>query len=105
MTAQECRVRQLSELLSRVEAAGADGLLDRQVAIALGWDERRVTRLGLNGRTPGRWEWFAPDSLTSRTLPRFTGPRKRTATIALLKALIASEASPAPSSPPTSKEP
>jgi hypothetical protein len=81
----------LAGLLQRVERSGPDGLTDRLVAHALGWHERRVTRIGLNGRTPGQWRWFDPEGHGPKSLPRFTGPRKRTETSALLKALIASE--------------
>lgn len=85
----------LGELLVRVEAAtGPDGMLDRQIALALGWRERRVTKLGLNGRTTGGYRWFEPDYPHARRLPRFTGPRKRAATLQALRALQSQDGKP-----------
>ena len=86
----------LSELLERVKtASGADRELDAEVARALGWRERRVTRLGLRGRTPGSYRWFSPDEQWgdkgSATPPRLTGPRGRQRTITLLEAKIAED--------------
>lgn len=91
---QDAELSASADLLARVEAAdGPDGMLDRQVAFALGYRERKVTSLGLNGRTPGRYVWFKPHPESNQrvALPRFTGPRKRAETIRLLKALLGPE--------------
>lgn len=79
----------LNDLLARVEAAsGPDRALDAEVALALGYTRRRVTRLGLNGRTPGRLEWFRPyPDATQCSLPSLTGHRNRSRTIDRLHAL------------------
>jgi len=84
----------LDPLIDRVESAvGPDRELDREIGEALGWHQRKVTGLGMNGRTPGRWLWFPPfDPNASwpqkpKTLPAFTGPRKRAATLAALRSL------------------
>ena len=87
----------VDELLSLAErcerAAGADRELDAEIAVAFGWRQRRVTRLGLNGRTPGSWLWFAPDEKWGdkgrRHPPSFAGPRKREDTAAALRARAA----------------
>ena len=76
----------MSDLADRIEASGWSRELDEEAAIALGWQERKVTSLGLNGRTPGRWLWCPPDPpFKPRRLPRFTGPRMRKWTIELLR--------------------
>lgn len=89
----------LAVLLARVEAAEGptNRALDLLVAEALGWSQRKVTGLGLNGRTPGRWLWFAPypNNARPRAIPAFSGPRHRAQTAALLKAKMAEAASPA----------
>ena len=79
------------KLSDQVEAAtGADRELDALIALALGWRERRVGRLGLSGRTPGSFLWFPPDEtlgMKGRVRPpAFTGPRKRKDTAAALRA-------------------
>lgn len=80
------------KLAEIVAASGPNERLDAEVAEALGWRQRRVTRLGLNGRTPGSDLWFSPtDGFGTpgrRKPPRFTGPRKRAATIAALRAAL-----------------
>ena len=77
----------LLELADRVEAAPKrDRELDREAAEALGWHTRKVTGLGLNGRTPGRIMWVAPEPpWVTRPLPNMTGPRKKMITAAALR--------------------
>ncbi len=82
----------LTDLLDRVKACeGADQELNEEAATALGWTRRKVTGLGLNGRTPGRWLWVSPEPpWDARRLPNLIGPRRRAATVAaLLTALLA----------------
>src|SRR3546814_11278401 len=72
----------LSSLIERIEADGAfDRELNEEVAQVFGWHVRKVTRLGLNGRTPGSWLWFPPNAAFghkgSRMPPNFIGPRSR----------------------------
>jgi len=86
----EQKARGLEELAARCEAAtGADRELDVEIAIALGWHQRRVTRLGLNGRTPGSDLWFPPHAPWGhkgyRNPPAFSGSRKRAAIAAALR--------------------
>src|SRR3546814_17660283 len=69
----------LSKLIERVEADGAfDRELNEEVAQVFGWHVRKVTRLGLNGRTPGSWLWFPPNAAFghkgSRMPHNFIGP-------------------------------
>ena len=82
----------LAERLDR-ETGNRDD--DAMVALALGWTQRRVTRLGINGRTPGSMRWFSPVAhfgyQGTRNPPRFTGPRHRLATAAALRARAATE--------------
>ena len=53
----------LEALALRVEQATAhDVERDEQVHEALGWRRRKVTSLGMNGRTAGRWLWFPPNA-------------------------------------------
>jgi hypothetical protein len=63
--------------------------LNERVALALGWRTKRVTGLGMNGRTPGRWLWFPPDEVWG-TKGRANPPQllnsKREQTIAALRA-------------------
>lgn len=84
----------LVDLLGRVQAAtGPERELDEAVARALGYHTRLVTGLGLNGRTPGSYRWFAPGpqppGLGAARPPNFTGPRGKSRAAALLQALIA----------------
>src|SRR3546814_17998772 len=72
----------LSKLIERVEADGAfDRELNEEVAQVFGWHVRKVTRLGLNGRTPGSWLWFPPNDAFghqgSRMPQPFLGPPSR----------------------------
>jgi hypothetical protein len=63
---------ELIALAERVEgASGPDWRLDEQIAEALGWYWRKETRLGLNGRTPGRMVWRKPNGAKA-PLPKFT---------------------------------
>lgn len=78
-------------LIERLEKlTEPDRETDRECAIALGWHERRVSRLGLSGRSPGSWRWFIyPDDTNGKGRaypPRFSGSRKKAETIALLRA-------------------
>lgn len=53
----------LRDLLERVRAAkGPDWRLDEEILSVLGWNVRRVTGLGLNGRTPGSVRAWPPGS-------------------------------------------
>lgn len=87
---------QLLELAARVEALSGpdrDKALDALVAPHLGWSERKVTGLGLNGRTLGRMLWFlfpSPWGSKGKPLPNLTGPRKRATTAGALRALAPS---------------
>jgi len=91
----------LGDLAQRCEvASGPDRRLDAEIALALGWRQMRVGRLGISGRSAGSLYWFAPGASMipgtpsaggSRNPPRFTGPRKRTDTIAALKNAAAHE--------------
>ena len=57
----------LPALLARVEAATkANRDLDHDIAEALGGQIRRVSRLGLSGRTPGSMRVFWPHTASSR---------------------------------------
>ncbi len=83
----------LDELAARIEALTLpfrDHGLDEQAALALGWQERLVTSLGINGRTPGRYRWFRPypepTPNKGLSLPNMTSPRKRKETVAALRA-------------------
>lgn len=81
-----------SDLADRVErATDLDRELDAEAAVALGWGRRRVGGLGVNGRTKGSYYWFRPGAAFrekgSRNPPRLSGPRKRAATAACLRAL------------------
>ncbi len=72
----------LRSLIERVEAATApDRDLTEQAHKALGWHQRRVTSLGLRGRTPGSYLWFEPratiDARGRRYLPCVSGPINR----------------------------
>jgi len=85
----------LTDLIERVEACEPSFALDEFCAGHLGWHQRRVTFLGLNGRTPGSDRWFVypgdnPPKGRARP-PHFTGPRRRAATLEALKALQAKE--------------
>lgn len=86
----EISLEELRALLARVEAAEEpDGMLDRQAALALGWRAQKVTSLGLNGRTPGRWMWVSPDPpWRPRSCPRMTGARSKPKTVSALRALL-----------------
>lgn len=84
------------ELLALADKVGGlsgpdrDKALDLLIAPHLGWSERKVTALGLKGRTPGRLLWFfypAPWGSKGKPLPNLTGPRKRVATAQALRAL------------------
>jgi hypothetical protein len=81
----------LAELCEKAD--GPDRELDAKIAPHLGWHQRVVTRLGLNGRTPGSWLWFedgAPWGTPGRrNPPSFSGPRRRKATVAALRARAA----------------
>ncbi|MGV7119535.1 hypothetical protein [Sphingopyxis sp. 550A] len=84
----------LSSLIERIEADGAfDRGLNEEVAQVFGWHVRKVTRLGLNGRTPGSWIWFPPNApfghKGSRMPHNFIGPRSRVRTLERLRALKA----------------
>lgn len=93
----------LESLLARVEAATgpADSELNELAAKALGWCPRRVSGLGLSGRTRGSVRWFHADQplIKDRTWtkgrakpPVLIGPRSKARTIALLRALISQQA-------------
>lgn len=63
------------ELAERVERAGkTDRDLDWDVAVALGGQIRKVTGLGLSGRTPGRnrvfWPWT--ETRNGSAIPYYT---------------------------------
>jgi len=80
----------LDDLIERVRTCeGFDKALNEEVAKALGWTERRVTRLGLNGRTPGRWHWVAPYDpfKVTASLPNLIGPRLHSKTLWALRYL------------------
>ncbi len=79
----------LEDLAARVEAAaGGDRELDERVHEALGWVYRKQTGLGMNGRTPGRWMWFAPpwNGKGRYILPSVFGSRNRIKYAAALRA-------------------
>jgi hypothetical protein len=76
-------------LIARLEEAGGGSReLDAEIARAIGWSQRIVTRIGLNGRTPGRLTWFGTNGRPTTYLPKFSSARNRTAT---LKAIAAAE--------------
>ena len=80
----------LLELAARLEGGEESLELDVLCAEALDWRQRRVTGLGLNGRTPGSDLWFPPfapwGTKGSRRPPHFSGPRKRKWAAAALRA-------------------
>lgn len=88
--------RKMVDLAARIERAEGPGSLELDIEAAelLGWHERRVTGLGLNGRTRGSMLWFpdfAPIGTKGRRRPpRFSGPRMRAATAAAIRARSAS---------------
>lgn len=84
-------MNKLLALADRVEMAReADEELEEEAHIALGWRRQRVTSLGLNGRTPGRWLWFPPDRVWGTkgryTLPSVKGPVVRKRLVTALRA-------------------
>lgn len=84
---------QIAELIKRVERARrTDRDLDQDVATALGASIRRVTRLGLNGRTPGSYRAFFPysDPRKGSAIPYYTKTeRSRARAVALLRSMEA----------------
>jgi len=80
---------EVSNILARIERGETDAQLLEAVAVALGWSQRKVTGLGLNGRTPGRWRWCDPEPpwTVRAKLPALLGPRSRSETIRKLQAL------------------
>lgn len=85
---------ELADLLESYSLPFNDPALDITIAEAFDWHERRVTGLGLNGRTRGSMLWFPPfapwGTKGLRKPPRFSGPRRRKATVAELRARAAS---------------
>jgi hypothetical protein len=81
---------EMMELADRCEKASRpDRELDAEIPVTFDWYQRRVTRLGLNGRTPGSVLWFPPDAPWSYTgrrhPPAFSGPRNRARIAAALR--------------------
>lgn len=76
------------EVLKLVECGGL--VSNEEIAEALGWSQRKVTGLGLNGRTPGRYMWVAPDAPwpVKTKLPNFLGPRRVRQTISELICVV-----------------
>ena len=74
---------------------GADRDLDEDIATALGGIVRRVTRIGLNGRTPGSYRVFWPgrdNGGRGSAIPYYTkSEASRARAIQRLTALINSE--------------
>ena|SRR5690242_1913340 len=68
------------------KGSGPDRDLDWDIAEALGGAVRRVSGLGLNGRTPGQWRVFWPgkEGTKGSQIPYYTKHRDRA--IAKLKA-------------------
>lgn len=67
---------------------GPDRDLDWDIVEALGGTVRRVSSLGLNGRTPGQWRAFWPgrsDNAKGSQIPYYTNHRDRA--IAKLEAM------------------
>jgi len=84
-------MRELRELIERVEKrTGRDRDLDMEIAEALGGSVRRVSRLGLNGRSPGSYRVFWPHSDCwgpGHVIPYYTkDDRSRQRAVALLRA-------------------
>lgn len=84
----------LVALAERVErASGPDDDLSQKAHLELGWHSRRVTRLGLNGRTPGSYLWFPPNAEWGATgrkkLPCLSGPKVRKRVAEALRHLAA----------------
>lgn len=77
----------VADLIRRMEAREDSCDLLEAVAKVLGWQERKRTGLGLNGRTPGRHGWVSPESPWAwrPTLPRLLGPKNRAKTLAQLQ--------------------
>lgn len=86
------RVARMQSVIERLEKRdGPDRDLDQDVAEALGASVRRVSKLGLNGRTPGSYRafWQRADPFgPGSAIPYYTKDRAR-AKAKLLKALEA----------------
>ena len=82
---------ELAKLIEDIEkATGPDWRLDEQVIEALGGHIRRVSRLGLTGRTPGSYRAFFDHShpIKGSAIPKYTKtPESRQRIIKRLRAL------------------
>lgn len=85
----------LSELIERVEKLdGPDRDVDEAIVEAMGGHVRRVSRLGLNGRSPGSYRAFFSHSDPNKgsAIPYYTKSHEsRVRAIAKLSALSAQE--------------
>lgn len=69
------------DVLARLDKGfGPDRDLDWDIAEALGGMVRRVSRLGLNGRSPGSWRVFWGDNTSGKgsVIPYYTKHRDKT---------------------------
>lgn len=82
----------VTDTIRRLEkCAGRDRDLDEEIAEALGGSVRRVSRLGLNGRSPGSFRVFWPGttSKTGSAIPYYTKDEKtRARAMARLRAAL-----------------
>lgn len=71
----------IAAVLARLDKGfGPDRDLDWDIAEALGGHVRRVSRIGLNGRSPGSWRVFWNDKTNGKgsVIPYYTKHRDKT---------------------------